>query len=164
LGPPISGCFRSFSYLAVLLFCCQAIYIKSNPGTLGKGIIRNIVYRNITALRPVWEPVWIGPQQEQQPDQPSMGCSFFYPLNPTCPTNPQVTIENITLENIYMSQALLNPGVLLANASNPFKGFRWNNVTITGSNVISPQWICQNADASNVFDNVTPPVVCKTVP
>lgn len=138
----------------------QAIYIKSNPGDVGTGIIRNITYSNITAVRPVWEPIWIGPQQEKQPDQPSKGCSFFYPLDPTCPTNPQITIADIYLRDVTMSEVLLNPGILLANASNPFTGFDWQNVRITGVDIISRRWVCHNADSTNVFVNVSPQMLC----
>lgn len=114
-------------------------------------------------MRPLWEPIWIGPQQEQQPHQPSKGCSFFYPIDPTCPTNPLVTIADIYLRNVHMSEVLLDPGVLLANASNPFSGFEWENVTISGIDIVSRQWICINADGTNVFSHVSPTVACKAV-
>jgi hypothetical protein len=40
----------------------KTVYIKSNPGTEGSGIIDSITYRNITAVAPLWYPIWIGPQ------------------------------------------------------------------------------------------------------
>lgn len=40
----------------------KTIYIKSNPGTAGSGIVDAITYRNITANHPLWYPIWIGPQ------------------------------------------------------------------------------------------------------
>jgi hypothetical protein len=60
----------------------QAIFVKSNPGYNGTGEITNIAYRRIKAVdtvalrvslpRPiriaqVWMPLWIGPQQMQEP-------------------------------------------------------------------------------------------------
>ncbi len=57
----------------------KAIYIKSNPGDSGSGIIDGITYRNITANLALWYPIWIGPQQQQQPGSNGTGCSFLYP-------------------------------------------------------------------------------------
>ena len=45
----------------------KAIYIKTNPGNSGSGIIDSITYQNIQAHGSVWYPIWIGPQQERQP-------------------------------------------------------------------------------------------------
>lgn len=40
----------------------KAIYIKTNPGSVGTGEIRDIKYDNITIHFPVWWNVYIGPQ------------------------------------------------------------------------------------------------------
>jgi hypothetical protein len=40
----------------------KGIYIKSNPGDHGDGIIKNITYENMIMHRPIWSGIWIGPQ------------------------------------------------------------------------------------------------------
>ena len=39
----------------------KAIYVKSNPGNGGDGVIENILYENITMTNPVWWAIYIGP-------------------------------------------------------------------------------------------------------
>ena len=62
----------------------KAIYVKPNPGNSGSGIIDSITYRNITGNYALWYPIWIGPQQQQQPGSNGTGCSFLYPST-LCP-------------------------------------------------------------------------------
>lgn len=110
----------------------KAIYIKPNPMKVGQpatGIISNILYENVTINSPVWWTIWVGTQQQQQPGSSGTGCSFLYPLfNSSCPTDPQVTVENITLRNIQVYNPVLSSGVLLMNSSNPGTQFTWDNV------------------------------------
>ena len=40
----------------------KGIYIKTNPGSVGDGIIKNITYQNIHMDTPIWWGVYIGPQ------------------------------------------------------------------------------------------------------
>jgi hypothetical protein len=63
----------------------KAIYIKSNPGTNGYGIIENILYENITIKTPIWWAIYIGPQQQKQPDGGGPGC-MLYPILKDCET------------------------------------------------------------------------------
>jgi len=56
----------------------KAIYIKTNPGT-GTGEIRNVLYENITMDTPIWWGIYIGPQQQKEPDGFGPGC-MLYPL------------------------------------------------------------------------------------
>jgi hypothetical protein len=57
------------------------------------------------------------------------GCSFIYPLcNTSCPTDPQVTVSNITLRDIAVYNSLLSPGVIIHNETNPGTGFVFDNV------------------------------------
>ncbi len=73
----------------------------------------------------------VGTQQQQQPGSSGTGCSFLFPiLNSSCPTDPQVTVQNITFRNVSIYNALLSPGVLIANASNPGTGFVFDNVVV----------------------------------
>jgi len=43
----------------------KGIYIKSNPGDTGDGLIQNITYQDITMSHPIWWGVYIGPQQQK---------------------------------------------------------------------------------------------------
>jgi hypothetical protein len=36
----------------------KAIYVKTNPGDVGTGIIDRITYRNINVLNSIWYPIW----------------------------------------------------------------------------------------------------------
>ncbi|RYY72377.1 hypothetical protein EON63_20950 [archaeon] len=62
------------------------IYIKSNPGTNGTGIIEHIIYRNIYMDTPLWWPIWIGPQQQNQPGRLPSCLALYYcqPHLPPC--------------------------------------------------------------------------------
>jgi polygalacturonase len=111
----------------------KAIYIKSNPGTNGTGIIDNIVYENIAIDHALWWTIWIGPQQQNQPgDAPGTGCSFMFPYVPECPTQPLVTISNIILKNVTAVDTIPlfeGPGVILCDPANPCADFVFENVT-----------------------------------
>jgi hypothetical protein len=110
----------------------KAVYVKPNPQKFGQpatGLIANVTYENVTIASPVWWAIWVGTQQQQQPGTSGTGCSFLFPLaNTSCPTDPQVTVANLTLRRVAVTGALLSPGVLLANASNPATGFGWDGV------------------------------------
>lgn len=41
----------------------KAIYVKTNPGDQGDGVIENILYEDITMIEPIWWGIYIGPQQ-----------------------------------------------------------------------------------------------------
>ncbi len=65
------SCIRNVTFENIIFHdAFKAIYIKSNPGTSGAGIIENILYRDIISFGSLWYPIWIGPQQEKQPGQP----------------------------------------------------------------------------------------------
>jgi hypothetical protein len=48
----------------VVRLLCQAIYVKPNPGTVGTGIIDNVLYENIVAKNPLWWAIWVSTQQQ----------------------------------------------------------------------------------------------------
>jgi hypothetical protein len=80
-------------------------------------------------FQPVWWSIFVGTQQQEQPGSTGTGCSFLYPLpGQPCPTDPQVTLANITLRNVHVEQSVLSPGIIIANASNPGTGFVFDNV------------------------------------
>ena len=113
----------------------KAVYIKPNPAKRDPGgdcgRIANVVYEDVTVRNALWWAVWVGTQQQHQPGGSGgdTGCSFLYPLlNSSCPTDPQVTVANITLRRMATHGGLLSPGVLIANASNPGVGFVFDGV------------------------------------
>ena len=109
----------------------KAIYVKSNPGDTGDGIIENILYENFVIREPIWWGIYIGPQQQKQPDGDGPGC-MLYPVINQCLTNPLVTMRNITLRNIYSTEGILPPGIIRCNESNPCTDFTFDNVIVTG--------------------------------
>lgn len=57
----------------------KAVYVKTNPGDHGDGIIENILYENLNIHMPIWWGIYIGPQQQKQPDGDGPGC-MLYPI------------------------------------------------------------------------------------
>jgi hypothetical protein len=109
----------------------KGVYIKPNPakGAGASALIANILYTDITMFQPVWWSIFIGTQQQEQPGSTGTGCSFLFPLPGTaCPTDPQVTMANITLRNVRVTQSVLSPGIVIANVSNPGTNFSFENV------------------------------------
>jgi len=127
----------------------KAIYIKPNPAKsnpAATGEISNITYEDVEIHDPIWWSIWVGTQQQQQPGSAGTGCSFLYPLdNTTCPTDPQVSVFNITLRrvNVYNSNS---PGVLLMNVSNPGRNFVWEDVVFQNMSgwPIGNDYICEH--------------------
>lgn len=138
----------------------KALYIKSNPGDHGSGIIDSITYRNIHAKWSLWYPLWIGPQQQKQPGTSGTGCSFFYPVVDECPTQPRVAISNILLEDVMFEDGLLLPGVLLANVTTPYTNFTFKNVFnsgfLAGNFLLDANYVCKNVKGTG--DKLTNPL------
>jgi polygalacturonase len=113
----------------------KAIYIKPNPGTTGSGIIDGIVYENIVATDALWWSIWVSTQQQHQPGGgANTHCSFFFPLfNSTCQTQPLVPVTNLVVRNVTMTGALLSPGVLRCNDTNPCTGWLFEDVNISSA-------------------------------
>ena len=105
----------------------KAIYVKTNPGEVGSGIIENVLYENITYHNALWWGIYIGPQQQRQPGGAGPGC-MLYPLVKECETQPRVPIKNLTLRNVHGSGGLLAPGILRCNETKPCEGFSFENV------------------------------------
>eukprot|EP01137_Pigoraptor_chileana_P009217 Opistho-2@57146 len=162
--PPNPGvnCVRNVTFERIRFKnALKAIYIKSNPGTAGTGIIDDITYRDIRVEGSLWYPIFIGPQQQKQPHSSGTGCSFFYPIVKECPTQPRVAMSNIHLENVELTGGLLLPGVILCNATQPCTGFTFKNVTNTGTFLVQKNYVCENVVAST-SDNSKPSIPCFT--
>jgi hypothetical protein len=139
----------------------KAIYLKSNPGTEGYGLIENIRYNRIIVYGSAWYPIWIGPQQEKQPDQPSKGCSFFFPLpGQKCETDWRVTFRNIVVENSSFLGGMTLPGVILGDPKNPMMGVVFANVTNSGIFDIQKSYFCQHAQVT-LGGTVNPTIQCE---
>jgi len=98
----------------------KAIYVKTNPGYSGSGEITNITYEGFHINNPLWFAVYIGPQQQEQPDGTGPGC-FTYPFE-GCETQPLIDVRNITLRNVTSYGNFLFPGIIRCNESNPCEG------------------------------------------
>lgn len=112
----------------------KAIYIKPNPAKPppATGSITNILYEDVVVEYPVWFAIWIGPQQQHQPGGRGTDCSFLFPLKGfECVADPEVTVANITIRRMRVSNTLMSPGVLLMNSSNPGEGFVFDDVVYT---------------------------------
>lgn len=65
------NCIKNILFEDVTMYnAIKGLYVKSNPGLIGTGIIEGITYRNITVEGSLWYPIWIGPQVRQ----PSLKC------------------------------------------------------------------------------------------
>ena len=145
------NCVRNITFRDVTFDeAIKAIYVKSNPGDSGSGIIDNILYANISVFSSLWYPIWIGPQQQKQPGTNGTGCSFFYPEDPTCPTNPRVTISNIHILDSTFSNGDTLPGVFLCDPINPCSGIVLDNVVNTGTFRVQNSYACHNADVKSM--------------
>ena len=145
----------------------KSVYIKSNPGESGSGIVDSITYRHIRATWPLWYPLWIGPQQQRQPGTAGTGCNFLYPIVNECPTQPRVSISNIMLDDVVFENGITLPGVMLANASTPYTNFKFTNVTntgfLSGKFLLDQNYVCENV--LGVADNTTSPLpACFKLP
>jgi hypothetical protein len=135
----------------------KAIYIKSNPcdnvATCGRGIITDIVYQRFVIDGTIWYPIFIGPQQQHQPYQKNGGCSFFYPVDPMCFTDPNVYMNNYVLKDIAITNGASTPGVLLCDKSIPCTNVTFDSVTIEGAFAAYPTFTCINADVTFLGDS-----------
>ena len=135
----------------------KAIYIKSNPGTIGTGLIEQITYSNILADAPQWYGLWIGPQQQQQPGTAGTGCSFLYPLKGSdCPTQPLITIRDIAIVNVTFTNGYMMPGVIQCDPTNPCTNITFDNVQTSGDFVFEKHYICNNAKGTSSNSNLVP--------
>jgi polygalacturonase len=139
----------------------KAIYIKTNPGTVGSGIVNNITYKNMIIHGSTWYPIWIGPQQETTGFREA-SCSFLYPLNQHCPTQPLITISDIFLQNITLTGSVLVPGIILGNETNPITNMVFDSVQNSGFYLIDDEYMCEDTFGT-VSSDSNPLPGCLTV-
>mmetsp|Transcript_94716 Transcript_94716/g.216661 ORF Transcript_94716/g.216661 Transcript_94716/m.216661 type:complete len:312 (-) Transcript_94716:85-1020(-) len=158
----------------------KGVYIKSNPSCgedtdrFGKrvqkrSVIEGITYEDITMDQPFWWAIWIGPQQQHEPNS-ALGekCALTYPVSGQCPTQGCATFANITLRNIVVKDPVLSPGVILGNSSNPMQNVVFDNVRFEfehgGLRSRLPygrHYMCENAGVT-VVGQTSPSVECKS--
>ena len=114
----------------------------------------NVTYRNMTAYTPLLWPIYLGPQQQKEPNGEGAG---LWPQ-----TNPYVNITNIHFENIYIENSELRAGLLRCNISNPCKNITFDNVVVKNkhseSSFISKPYICDEPGTIfGSFDQKTNP-------
>lgn len=125
------ACIRNVTFKNMKLYTpLKSIYVKSNPGEVGYGIIENLLYENFTIIAPVWWNIYIGPQQQYQPDGTGPGC-MLYPLLKRCDTQPRITMRNFTLRNIQSTGGYL-VGIVRCNETNPCTNIVFENVNHGG--------------------------------
>ena len=113
---------------------------------------------------PLWWPIWIGPQQQSEPDwtpaRAKEDCSLSYPINKNCPTQSCVSFTNITLRRIDIINPLLSPGVILGNASAPMQGIVLDTVNVRnpGSLPFYGEYKCEHANVAAT--NSSPKPLC----
>lgn len=136
----------------------KLIYIKTggldNAESIN-GLIENITYQNIYAHAPIMWPIYIGPQQQKEPDGTGDG---FWP-----DTNPFVKIRNVILKNIIVKDLLVEPGILRCNLTNPCNNIIFKNLSIYG---LKKKYICDGSNTINgKYDKLTnpPPLDCGFV-
>eukprot|EP00941_MAST-03F_sp_MAST-3F-sp1_P000050 g50.t1 len=148
----------------------KGIYVKSNPSCTSdptnRGLIQNITYVDFTITQPTWWPIWIGPQQQEEPGvdiKQSHKCPLQFPIDDECPTQGCVTFSDITLKNIRIIEPVLSPGAILGNSTNPMKNIIFDNVTVirSGSLPFEGEYLCKHAGNIKV-SNSNPMPKCLT--
>ena len=128
------------------------IYIKTgtyhgsddNP----TGSVRNITYADMSATGSVLWPIYIGPQQQEEPDGSGDG------LWPT--VDPRVAVHDVTLRNITVTDSTLrHAGVLRCNHSAPCGPIRFDRVSVSRSR---SGYVC--SAVIGTYDTRTAPVPC----
>lgn len=148
-----TNCVQNVTFDSITLFTpIKAIYIKTNPGGDGLGVIRHIRYSNIHWDEAIWYGIYIGPQQQKEPDGSGPGC-MLYPLKKDCPTNPNVDISNISLINISSTKDLLYSGLIRCNETHPCQDIMFDNVQL------QKPYLCEYANITYI--NSHPPLTCE---
>ena len=129
----------------------KGVYIKSNPtcGDNKTAEITDILYEDIDIHKPLWWPIWIGPQQQQEPGS-ALGrkCALQYPFfNSQCPTQGCVDFRNITLRRVTVTDPLFSPGVVLGNATNVMEGIVFEDVVVVHPGIVpyDKKYLCKHA-------------------
>jgi hypothetical protein len=123
----------------------KAIYVKTerdrsddapNARKNKRGIIADVLYENVTAIRPRWLAMYLGPQQMVRPDERFAGLACM--LDPLrCETEPAVAVANITLRDVAIRGGpwwapTMGPSVLNCHPEAACEGVELTRVTRDG--------------------------------
>lgn len=104
----------------------------------------NIRYENVRMFNPFWWAIWIGPQQQHEPNTPlGLKCSLTWPVpsKKNCPASGCVLMENITLRDIHVKDPWLSPGVIMGNDTLPISNIIVDGLTVKNSyNPLHGRW------------------------
>ena len=136
------SCIKNVTYRKIVAYNpLKLIYVKTgaidNAETYN-AIIENITYIDIRAYNPILWPIYIGPQQQKEPDGTGDG---IWPV-----TNPFVNISNIYISDIIVENAYSKPGIIRCNNTNPCKNIKFNSVQIKYKNYndFDNRYICDD--------------------
>ena len=145
------NCIRNIRFRNIAFsYPFKAIYVKTNSGKEGFGIIDNIVYQNISIHSPILWHVYIGPQQQYQPDG---GGDGIWP-----PPQPLVNVTNIYLQNVTSDGGWLNAGVIRCAESNPCRNITLDKVNVSGW--LSSFYFCENVEGK-IINSIPKPACVK---
>ena len=136
----------------------KLIYIKTgsvDDASEPEALIENINYLNIKADNSVLYPIYIGPQQQKEPDGSGDG---FWPS-----INPYVSIKNISIINLYVNNSYSYPGVIRCDLNNPCSNLLFVNITITKELLnIRDKYICSTQGSiQGNYNNLSYPSFSK---
>jgi len=132
------------------------IYIKTgniHEATSIQGYITNITYQHMIASDALLWPIYIGPQQQKEPDGTGDG---VWPS-----VNPFVEIRDIFLENIsiHMKTHYSKYGVLRCDIKNPCSNFHFKEVIVKGG---QKKYVCsEKGSLLGYYDTKTKPPLKK---
>ncbi|KNC52979.1 uncharacterized protein AMSG_09154 [Thecamonas trahens ATCC 50062] len=151
---PFSSCSQDMYVYNMSVVVGVGMSIGSVPPAVGTNCVRNITF-DTQQDQPHSGPP---PPRATLTGPANTGCSFFYPIDPVCPTQPRVPITNVVVDSFTADKTLMLPGVILCNATKPCSGLSFSSVAITGDFVVQPDWSCHNADV--VQTQTTPAIKC----
>lgn len=128
----------------------KGVYIKTYPSSSGTAIIENVQFVNMSILRPVYWPIYIGPHHD------GPGCLHI----DKCKAESKVTIRNISFRDIEIRDAGLYPYLILCDKSNPCTGILLNNVHTNLWMRGGRTTRCFNAQVEQI--NTSPEVTCAS--
>jgi hypothetical protein len=159
----VGGCSLPF-YSA----CCTRAFIArafigatvSSPSAVSSASL----FESVTIDEPRWWAIWIGPQQQHEPNQ-ALGekCELWWPLGGSkCPTQGCVTFSNITLRNVHIEKPWLSPGAIMGNGTAPMQGVVFDNVHVNspGYFPFKSTYECKDAGDAVATGKTSPVPAC----
>jgi len=111
----------------------KGIYMKSqnSPEPKASGEISNILYEDIYMERPTQVAIWIGPAQEADSYKACSLLWPVVPFVSCPPPSIAVLWANITLRRVHVHNPKQSPGVIYGNPKRPMENITFENVVVT---------------------------------